>query len=139
MVSLPKYHALNLLLDKHLAKKANLHCLTLGSLTLKQHLKFKSFIIDSNDCLNSLFPSFDSLHNKLSSRSHLVDKFSNCFSFHIVNCRDKDIMKVYLQNLDNWILEPSSLYPILASRITLPLLFCMFVLKHSSQNNSSYS
>ena len=46
------------------------------------------------------FNSFNSLHNELSSGFHLVDKFSDHFSFYIVNCRDKNSVKVHLQNLN---------------------------------------
>ena len=110
MASLPKHHTLNLLLDDNLAKKANLHCLLLKSLILKQCQKLKSSIINFNDHLNRLFPSFNSLYNKLSLGFCLVDKFSDYFSFYTVNYRDKDIMKTYLWNLDK-IVEDSSLDP----------------------------
>jgi len=90
-----------------LAKKANFHYLLLRSSTSKQHQKLKSSIVNSND---RLFSFFDSLYYELSLGFCLVDKFSNCFSFHIVNCRDKVIIKKHLQNL-NKIVKDSSLDP----------------------------
>jgi len=102
-MSLPKQHALNLLLNKHLSKNVNPHQLLLGTLTFRQCQKLKNHVVNSNDCLNSLFSSFNSLHKEISSSFHLVDNFSDCFSFHTVNCRDKDVAKAYLQNLNRTI------------------------------------
>ena len=106
MVSLPRQYVFNLLLDKHLSKKADPHHLFLENLTSRQYQKYKSFIINSNNCINSLFSSFDSLYKEIFSRFCLVDNFSDCFLFHTVNCRDKDIVKVHLQKL-NKIIEDS--------------------------------
>ena len=64
------------------------------------------YIVDSNDCLNSLLSSFNSLHKEISFSFHLVNNFSNRFSFYIVNCRDKNIVKTHLLNLDK-IIEDS--------------------------------
>ena len=97
IVSLLKQYTLNLLLDKHLSKNTNSHQLSQGNLTSRQRQKLKSHVIDFNNYLNSLFPSFDSLYKEISSGFHLVDNFSDCFSFHTVNSRDKDIIKAYLQ------------------------------------------
>jgi len=87
MVSLPKHYILNSLLDKHNSKKANPYWLLLGNLTSKQYQKLKSFIVDSNDYISSLFPLFDSLCKELSSGFHLVDNFSDQFLFYIKNCK----------------------------------------------------
>jgi len=103
MVSLLKQYTLNLLLDKHLLKNTNSHQLAQGNLTSRRCQKLKSHVVDSNNYLNSLFPSFDSMYKEISSSFHLVDNFSDCFSFHTVNSRDKDIIKAYLQNLNKMI------------------------------------
>ena len=100
MVSLLRQHVFNLLLDKHLSKKADPHHLLLKNLTSKQFQKHKSFIIDFNNCPNGFFPSFDSLYKEIFSGFCLVDNFSDCFLFHTVNCRDKDVVKAHLQKLN---------------------------------------
>jgi len=56
-------------------------------LTPKQYIKIKSFIVDTNNCLNSIFPAFNSLNQKLASGFHLINIFSNHFSFHLANCK----------------------------------------------------
>ena len=53
---------------------------------------------------------FDKLYKKLSPRFHLVDTFSNYFSFHIVNCKDIDAKTAYCSKL-NKIYEESFLNP----------------------------
>jgi len=60
--------------------------------------------------LTVFFPSFDNLYKELSSGFCLVDNFPNCFFFHTVNCKDKDIMNTHIHNLDN-IFENSLLDP----------------------------
>ena len=59
------------------------------NLTSKQWQNLKSFIVDSNNHLNSPFPSFNNLYKELSSSFQLVNNFSDHFSFHIVNCKEK--------------------------------------------------
>jgi len=56
-----------------------------SQLTAKQQSKINSPIVDTNNCLNEVFPSFDSLNKKLSLGFCLVDSFFNHFSFLTVN------------------------------------------------------
>ena len=109
MVSLLTNYALNSLLENQHSKKIKSHWLSLENLTSKQQ-KLKSFIVDSNNHLNSLFSSFNNLHKELSSGFWLVDNFSNCFSFHTVNCKEKEIKNTYICNLKK-IFEDSLLDP----------------------------
>ena len=44
-------------------------------MTPKQQLKIKSSIVDTNNCLNGIFPVFDSLNSEFSPGSQLVDTF----------------------------------------------------------------
>ena len=62
--------------------------------------KIKSFIVDFNNCLNSLFSSFDNLHKELLSGFQLVDNFSDWFSFHTANCKDKNTIHAHIWHLD---------------------------------------
>jgi len=41
--------------------------------------------MDTNNWLNEIFPSFDSLNKDFSLGFHLIDIFSDCFSFISVN------------------------------------------------------
>jgi len=58
--------------------------------------KIKSFIVDSKNCLNGLFPSFDNLLKELLSGFQLVGNFSDQFSFHTANYKDKDTMHTHI-------------------------------------------
>jgi len=98
--SLLKNHALNSLLNNHLSKKIKHHQLSLKNLTSKQQQKPKSFIVDSNNYLNGLFPSFNNLHKELLAGFHLVVNYHDCFSFHIMNYREKDINNTHICNYD---------------------------------------
>jgi len=100
MVSLPTNHALNSLLENQHSKKMKPHQLSLENLTSKQQQKLKSSIVNFNNHLNSLFPSFNNLHKELSSGFQLVDNFSDCFSFYTVNCKEKEIKNAYICNPD---------------------------------------
>ena len=51
----------------------------------KQHLKIKSCIMDTNNYLNKVFSPFNSLNKELYLGFHLIDIFSNYFSFISVN------------------------------------------------------
>jgi len=66
----------------------------------KQQLKVKSSIVDTNNYLNGIFSSFDSLHKELSSSFRLVDSFSDHFYFHTVNHKDKESKEAYLHKLN---------------------------------------
>jgi len=98
--SLPLNHTIMSLLGNQHSKKTKPQQLPLNNLTSKQHIKINSAVVDSNNCLNSIFPSFDSFHKELSSGFHLVDNFSNCFSFHIVNCKDENIKNAHTCKLN---------------------------------------
>ena len=50
-------------------------------LMAKQWLKVKSSMINTNNCLNEVLLSFDSLNKELSLSFCLVDTFSDHFSF----------------------------------------------------------
>jgi len=86
---------INSFLDKHYSKKVVPHYMTITYLVSKQHLKIKSSIIDTNNHLNKVFPFFDSLNKKLSPGFHLVDIFSNSFSFLSVNQKNLDAINAY--------------------------------------------
>ena len=83
------------LIDKHYSKIAIFY------LMIKQYSKIKSPIIDINNHLNKVLLSFDSLNKELSFRFYLVDIFSDCFSFLLVNQKDSDILTSHYNKLIN--------------------------------------
>ena len=101
MLSLPRQHAINSLLDKHYSKRAKPHCMAISQLIAKQWSKIKSPIVDTNNHLNEVFPSFDSLNKELSPGFHLVDSFLNHFSFLKVNQKDFKLLTAHQNKLDN--------------------------------------
>jgi len=81
MEILPKQHIINLLLDKHHSKRAELYCISITYLTSKQCLKIKKSVINTNNWLNEVFLSFDSLNKEISPGFHLINILFKHFSF----------------------------------------------------------
>ena len=73
--------------------------MTTSHLTLKQLLKIKSLIVNTNNHLNKVFPSFNSLNKELSFSFHLVDTFSDYFYFYSVDRKDTDAKLHIITNL----------------------------------------
>ena len=89
---------IHFLIDKHHSKKALLHYRITPHLIAKQWFKIKSLIINTNNYLNKVLPSFDSLNKELSVSFHLVNTFSDHFSFLSVsqkyyNLKTKELIK----------------------------------------------
>ena len=72
-MSLSKQHVINSILDKHHSKKTASHYIAMTYLISKQYLKIKGPIMDTNNHLNKVFPSFDSLNKEFSPEFCLVD------------------------------------------------------------------
>jgi len=77
----------------------------------KQQQRIKSSIVDNNNCLNGVFPSFDLLNCELHPGVRLLDIFSSCISFHKTNCSSNKSKTAYYNKLDklifNALLEPN--------------------------------
>ena len=101
VMSLPKQHIINSLLDKHHSKKAKPHYIATAHLTFKKWLRIKSFIVDTNNWLNEIFPSFNSLNKELSLGFCLVDTFFGHFSFHPVNQKDANTKITHCNRFDS--------------------------------------
>jgi len=67
----------------------------------KQCLKIKNLIIDTNNYLNEVVPSFDSLNKELSPGFHLVDTSHNHLSFLSVNQKNSNTLTAHQNRLDN--------------------------------------
>jgi len=106
---LPDNHILKNLLDDSppQVKLSNLH--NIGSLTNRQRSLTKGHLIDSNIKSYGIFPSFSPLNPEFSPGHHIIDNFSNHFSFNLVNKNDKNPNKTHAQELDDMVLHNSSL------------------------------
>ena len=71
-----------------------------SKLIAKQQLKIKSSIVDVNNQLDEIFPSFDSLNKEILLGFWLIDTFSNCFSFFSVNRKQNNLYEDSLINQD---------------------------------------
>ena len=93
-------------------KRTKPHYLLISNFTDKQQLKIKSSIVDANNHLNEVHPSFNRLHKELSPGFYLVDNFPNCFSFHIVNWKNVKNINAHICSLDklfeNYFLNPNT-------------------------------
>ena len=94
--SLLSNHVINMLLEKKHAKNSLFHYLSLKTMTFKQWQKINSFIVDTNNCLNGIFSSFDPLNSKFSPSFRLIDNFPSSFSFHHAIYKDKKSKEVHL-------------------------------------------
>ena len=106
---LPDNHILkNLLNDSPPWNKLSIHH-NIGSLTHRQQSLTKDHIIDSNIKSYGIFPSFSPLNSEFSPGHRIIDNFSNCFSFNLVNKNDKKSKNSCTQELDNMVLHFSSI------------------------------
>ena len=80
---------------------------SINTLTKHQKTIIKGHLIDSNNKLFGIFPSFSPLNLKLNLGSRIVDVFSDQFSFNLVN-REKN-NKIHFQQLDEMTLYLFSL------------------------------
>ena len=84
------------------------HHLSLEMLTVKQHFKVKSSIVNANNRLNRVFNSFDSFNNELSPRNKLIYLYSSCFSFHHLDRKSSNTKKTHLCHLNEIVFNMSS-------------------------------
>jgi len=110
----PSNHVIKSLLGKRHIIDSHSYHFSLENMTSKQHSKIKSSVTDANNCLNRIFPSFDSLNSKFSSGLRLIDTFSSCFSFHKANCCNKENKAAHCCKIDDLVFNASSnLYTII--------------------------
>jgi len=103
---LPSNHIIKDLIDNapNLFKKPNPH--TVSSLMSRQKNITKDYLIDSCNKAYGIFPSFSPLSWEFTPGFHLTDNFSDCFSFNLVNKKEKD--NLHVQELDEIVLQISS-------------------------------
>jgi len=76
------------------------------SLTNQQKNIAKGHLIDSCNKVYSIFPFFSPLNPEFTPGFCITDNFSDCFSFNLVNKKEKD--KIHAQELDEMVLRISS-------------------------------
>jgi len=106
--TLPKNHTIKFLLERRHSEDTSHYCLLLENMTHKQWLKIKGSVIDANNHLNGIFPTFNSLSNEFSSRTRLIDTFPSHFSFHHANCKNKESKAAYICKLDECVFHTSN-------------------------------
>ena len=79
------------------------HLSSLNSLTSCQRANIKGYLVDSDNRLYGIFPSFSPFHPELSLGFRIIDNFSDCFSFNL--CIKGKNNKICLQQLDNLVIE----------------------------------
>jgi len=63
---------------------------SISSLTNQQKNITKGHLIDSYNKAYSIFPSFSPLNLEFTPGSRITDNFLNCFSFNLVNKKEKE-------------------------------------------------
>ena len=56
--------------------------------------------MDTNNHLNGIFPTFNSLNQEFSPRSHLIDYFPDSFSFHLTSCKNANTKTAHHNKLE---------------------------------------
>ena len=80
----------------------------IGLLTNCQRSLTKGHLIDSYNKSHRIFPSFSPLSIEFSSGHRIIDNFSDCFSFNLVNRKEKTKNNILTQELDEMVLWVSS-------------------------------
>jgi len=95
LFKLPNNHILRNLLDNSTPWSNSTNSHTIGSLTNRQRLITKGYLIDSNIKSYGIFPAFSPLNPEFSPGHRIIDNFSNRFSFNLVNKNKKEINKIH--------------------------------------------
>ena len=105
---LPNNHILKNLLNDVPPSNKSYNSHNIGSLTNHQRFLTKGHLVDSNIKSYRIFPSFSPLDPEFFPGHCIIDKFSNHFSFNLINKKEKNQNKIYGQELDNLTLHCSS-------------------------------
>ena len=102
--SLLSNHIINNILSSNKSQEQNCHSASIDHLTNKQRLCLKSPLINVDNKHNKFFPSFSFFNEEFKPGNHLINVFSDCFSFHPCSSNDKN----YIGKLDDITLSASS-------------------------------
>ena len=102
---LPDNHIIRSLMDNHLNSCIGSHPHSIKSLTNRQKTSVKGYIIDFNNKLYGVFPSFSPLNPEFSPGSRVINIFLDKFSFNLAT-KGKNASS-HSQQLDNMIIQAS--------------------------------
>ena len=105
---LPTNHILRNLMDDLLPLSTISNPHKIGLLTNRQRILTKGHLIDSYNKSHEIFPSFSPLSIEFSPGNHIIDNFSDQFSFNLVNRKEKMKDNIHAQELDKMVLQISS-------------------------------
>ena len=105
---LPSNHILRNLINDSTPSPFSPNPHSIGLLTNHQRTITKGYLIDSYNKSHGIFPSFSPLNPEFSPGHHIMDNFSDRFSFKLVNKKEKEKDKICAQELDNMVLCSSS-------------------------------
>jgi len=106
MQSLPTNHIFKSMLESRHLDNNSIYHLSVKKLTPKQWLNVKEFIVDANNRLNWVFPSFIPFSSEFLPGNRLIDIYPSRFSFYSINKYEKG-RKVHIQKLGNLTLQVS--------------------------------
>jgi len=105
---LPDNHILKNLLNDTPPPSKSYNSHNIGSLTNRQRSLTKGHLVNSNIKSYGIFLSFSPLDPEFFSGHRIIDNFSNCFSFNLVNKKERNQNKICDQELDDMVLHCSS-------------------------------
>jgi len=103
---LPENHIVRNLMNDSPCRNITSNPHAIGFLTNQQRNITKEHIINANVKSYGIFPSFDPLHQEFTPGNCLSDKFSDRFSFNLVNKKGKENNRA--QELDDLVLHNSA-------------------------------
>jgi len=101
-------HILRSLMEFNSDTPSHPHFLSLNSLTRCQCGLIKGHLFDMDNRFNEVFPFFNPLNPEFKPGNRIIDKFSNCFSFHLFSKSNDYLFKNHIQQLDNLAIESSN-------------------------------
>ena len=108
LFKLPTNYILQELIDDSPTSSIKHNPHVLNSLTNQQKNLTKDHLIDLYNKAYDIFPSFSLLNPEFSPGFHITDNFSDCFSFNLVNKKEKEKDRTCSQELDEMVLCISS-------------------------------
>ena len=96
-------------MDDHPPWSNSTNSLNIGSLTNHQRSLTKGHLIDLRIKFYEIIPSFSPLDPEFSPGHCIIDNFSNCFAFNLVNKKEKETNDICAQELDKMVLRNASL------------------------------
>jgi len=105
---LPSNHIIRILMDDSPPSSTTSNPHKIGSLTNRQRTQTKGHLTDSYNKSLGIFPSFSPISIEFSPGNHIIDNFSDQFSFNLVNRKRKTKINNRALELNEMVLQASS-------------------------------